>query len=70
MKETVYDWEQVNENKAIWLKAPEDVEDEEYKKFYKTLTNDYQEPMDWIHFKIEGEIEFTALLYIPKNSPM
>lgn len=70
VRELVEDWEQINENKAIWLKAPEEVEDEEYKKFYKTLTKDYQEPMDWIHFKVEGEIEFTALLYIPKSAPM
>ena len=69
VKETVWDWKQLNDNKAIWLKPIDEIEDEEYKKFYKTLTNDYQDPMDWIHFKAEGEIEFTALIYIPNAQP-
>lgn len=42
---------------------------EEYKDFYKTFDNDMGEPLDWIHFKVEGEIEFTALIYIPKVMP-
>lgn len=70
VKETVWEYEQLNENKAIWLKPIEEIEPEEYKKFYKSLTNDYQDPLDWIHFKAEGEIEFTALLFIPKTAPM
>lgn len=41
VKEWVSDWEQINENKAIWLKPPEEVEDEEYKKFYKSISKDY-----------------------------
>jgi heat shock protein beta len=68
--ETVWDYEQINENKAIWKKPAEEIEDEEYKKFYKSLTNDYQDPLDWIHFKVEGGVTFTALLFIPKSAPL
>ena len=67
VRETVWDWEQLNENKALWLRPIEEIEDEEYIKFYKTISKDYQDPLTWIHFKGEGEIDFTALLYIPKS---
>ena len=69
VKETVWDYEQLNENKAIWVKPIEEIEDEEYIKFYKSISNDHQEPLDWIHFKAEGSIQFTALLFIPKSAP-
>jgi HSP90 family molecular chaperone len=45
------------------------VEESEYKEFYKTLADDHSELLDKIHFKVEGEIEFTSLLFIPKVSP-
>ena len=67
--ETVWDWEQVNENKALWLRPIEEIEDEEYKNFYKALTKDHEDPLDWIHFKTEGDVEFRALLFIPKTTP-
>lgn len=67
VKETVWDWEQQNESKAIWLRPIEEIEDEEYIKFYKTISKDYQDPLTWVHFRGEGEIDFTALLYIPKS---
>lgn len=51
------------------MKSPSSVEESEYNEFYKTLSTDYSEPLDKIHFKVEGEIEFTALLYIPKIMP-
>lgn len=69
IKETVWDWDLINDTKAIWLRSPEEVEDEEYKKFYKTISKDYDDPLTWIHFKVEGDIEFTALLFIPKKAP-
>jgi heat shock protein 90kDa beta len=65
VKETVWDWERVNENKPIWLR--EEVEDEEYFSFYKTLSKDPRDPMSYIHFTAEGEVEFKALLYIPST---
>lgn len=64
--ETVWDWEKVNESKALWLKSPEDIEDSEYKKFYKAFSKDSRDPFSWLHFRAEGEVDFTALLYIPK----
>ncbi len=54
VKETVWDWERVNDSKAIWLRPSDEIEDEEYKKFYKTMSKDYQDPLSWIHFKTEG----------------
>lgn len=65
--ETVWEWELINENKPIWLR--EDVEDEDYTNFYKALTKDTREPMTHLHFNTEGEVEFTALLYIPSQAP-
>ena len=58
----------MNDNKAIWTRSKDEISDEDYKKFYKTLTKDYDDPMSWIHFKAEGEVEFTSVLYIPKRS--
>ena len=68
VSETVWDWEKVNESKALWLKSPDDIEDAEYKKFYKAFNKDSRDPFTWLHFRAEGEVEFTALLYIPKVS--
>ena len=67
--ETVWDWEQLNENKALWLRPIDEIEDEEYKNFYKALSKDHEDPLDWIHFKTEGDVEFRALLFIPKTIP-
>jgi heat shock protein beta len=65
--ESVWEWELINENKPIWLR--EEVEDEEYNSFYKTLSKDSRDPMTHLHFNTEGEVEFTALLYIPSQAP-
>merc|ERR1719271_390539 len=68
-KKTVYEWEQVNTQKAIWLRAKEDVTDEEYTEFYKTVSKDYLEPLAQTHFNAEGEIEFKSILFLPKKAP-
>ncbi|OMJ81410.1 hypothetical protein SteCoe_18146 [Stentor coeruleus] len=65
VKETVWDWERINESKPIWLR--DEVEDDEYFNFYKTLSKDPRDPMSYIHFTAEGEVEFKALLYIPST---
>ena len=70
MKEvTTWNWVRVNEQAAIWTRSPEDVTDEEYKEFYKTITKEVSPPSNWIHFKAEGEIEFKSILYIPERPP-
>lgn len=57
----------MNPNKPIWLRKPEDVSREEYVAFYKAYFNDHSEPLDWVHFKGEGDVNFWVLLYIPKR---
>merc|ERR1711971_1291244 len=68
-KKTVYEWEQVNTQKAIWLRAKEDVTEEEYNEFYKTVSKDYLDPLAYTHFNAEGEIEFKSVLFLPKKAP-
>merc|ERR1711912_225877 len=69
-KKTVYEWEQVNTQKAIWLRAKEDVTEEEYNEFYKGISKDYLDPLAYTHFNAEGEIEFKSILFLPKKAPM
>merc|ERR1712232_887329 len=57
-KKTVYEWEQVNTQKAIWLRSKEEVTEEEYNEFYKGISKDYLDPLAYTHFNAEGEIEF------------
>merc|ERR1712146_554419 len=69
-KEIVHEWEQVNTQKAIWLRAKEDVTEEEYNEFYKSISKDYLDPLAYTHFNAEGEIEFKSILFLPKKAPM
>lgn len=64
-----FEWVQVNDAKALWTIAPRDVKDEQYKEFYKHLTHAYDDPLVWSHNKVEGELEYTSLLYIPAEAP-
>lgn len=59
----------MNDTKAIWVREKSTIEDDEYINFYKALTKDYDEPINWIHFRAEGDLEFTSILYIPKSAP-
>merc|ERR1740116_211958 len=68
-KKTVYEWEQVNTQKAIWMRAKEDVTEEEYTEFYKSISKDYLDPLSYTHFNAEGEIEFKSILFLPKKAP-
>merc|ERR1712203_385281 len=68
-KKTVFEWEQVNTQKAIWLRAKEDVTEEEYTEFYKSISKDYLDPLAYTHFNAEGEIEFKSILSLPKKAP-
>merc|ERR1712139_482467 len=67
-KKTVFEWEQVNTQKAIWLRAKEDVTEEEYNEFYKSISKDYLDPLAYTHFNAEGEIEFKSILFLPKKA--
>ena len=66
----VWDWETINEIKAIWTRSKEDITDEEYKSFYKTISKDPEDPLSYTHFRAEGEIDFKAILYVPSAAPM
>merc|ERR1719236_246351 len=68
-KKTVFEWEQVNTQKAIWLRAKEDVNEDEYNEFYKSISKDYLDPLAYTHFNAEGEIEFKSILFLPKKAP-
>merc|ERR1711881_282799 len=68
-KKTVHEWEQVNTQKAIWLRAKEDVNEDEYNEFYKSISKDYLDPLAYTHFNAEGEIEFKSILFLPKKAP-
>jgi heat shock protein 90kDa beta len=67
--EQVWEWETINEVKAIWLREKSEITEEEYNNFYKTITKDHENPLAYTHFSAEGEIEFKAILFIPSNAP-
>eukprot|EP00245_Coleochaete_scutata_P004390 TRINITY_DN1689_c0_g1_i1.p1 TRINITY_DN1689_c0_g1~~TRINITY_DN1689_c0_g1_i1.p1 ORF type:complete len:830 (-),score=288.69 TRINITY_DN1689_c0_g1_i1:525-3014(-) len=71
IKEKISDWELLNDVKAIWLRQPSDVKDEEYVKFYDSVSKDFsgEKPLSWTHFKAEGDVEFRAVLFIPGKAP-
>jgi len=60
--------EQINDAKAFWTRSKSELKKKDYIEFYKSLSYDQGEPMDWVHFKAEGQLEFTILFYIPKTA--
>ena len=68
-KEPKFEYVQVNDARALWTRPSKEVNDEEYKEFYKHISHDYQEPLTWAHNKVEGDLEYTSLLYVPKTAP-
>lgn len=62
-------WKAINKATALWNCSKSDLKAEDYKEFYKHIANDFEDPLTWIHNKVEGEQEYTSLLYIPKRAP-
>lgn len=62
-------WERVNKGTALWMRAKSEISDEEYTEFYKHVSHDFDEPLDWVHNRVEGSNEYSSLLFIPKRAP-
>jgi heat shock protein beta len=69
VEKTIWSWKQLNENKPLWTRSKSDITEEEYQAFFKSFTKESSEAQAYTHFKAEGEIEFSSILFIPKTAP-
>lgn len=63
------EYEVVNKATALWTRPRNEISDEEYKAFYKLVSHDFEDPLAWSHNRVEGKLEYTSLLYVPKRAP-
>ena len=68
-KEIGEKWKKINKSDALWTRSKNEISDEEYKEFYKHLSHDFADPLLWAHNKVEGNQEYTSLLYVPSKAP-
>ncbi|MCH9742192.1 MAG: molecular chaperone HtpG [Proteobacteria bacterium] len=66
---TTPEWEQVNDATALWQKSKSEISQEEYDAFYQSVSSDWNKPLTHIHSKVEGNLEYTTLLYVPEQAP-
>ena len=69
IKEVTREWEHLNAQKPIWMQPPEELSTEAYATFYKSISNDWEDHAAAKHFKIEGQLEFASIIYVPKRAP-
>ncbi len=61
--------ERANQDTALWMKNPSELEDDDYIQFYKHISGDWQDPLTWVHFKVEGNVQFSAVIFVPRKRP-
>ena len=65
----VPEFERVNSATALWVRSKKDIEDSEYQEFYKHISHDFEDPLAWVHNRVEGKLDYTSLIYIPGHAP-